>query len=642
MVAEAAQAKQLQLRTELVSEAGSDEPLPVWLRGDPTRLRQALLNFAGNAVKFTDAGQVTVRVVLLAREAARVRLRFEVEDSGVGVTEQQRARIFEPFEQADASTTRRHGGTGLGLSIARRLVEAMGGSVGLDSVPGQGSRFWFTIALQEVYPSAPLGQAVPPLSDFGSLVEPAGAPLQRRSPLEPAEQRLQREQRGARILLAEDNAINREVVTELLTMAGLAVEIAVDGAEALRAVARRSIDLVLMDVQMPVMDGLEATRQIRALPGCQALPIIALTANAFSEDRRACLDAGMSDFLVKPVDPEALYAALLRWLAPRAAPAAAAAPTGSPPRPPGGANRASDFTPLRLAELFAPTAPAPLGPPVPPPPRPSASAEPAASSPCTDGKPHGKPDSEASALPSALARLPGLDAQRGLAALRGKTASYLALLADFAARHAPDGAELQRLIEAGDYAGAAARLHSLRGVAGTLGALGLHARADALERLLRGRPTPSAPAAGAPLASAIGSAGSAASARTTLLLAALRSELDRLVAAIQAAVPAGSSPPTVALAAGASPAAPGEVQAEAAELDRLAAWLHGGDPRARAAVLDRQAALQAALGAPTLHQLVQDVSAFDFDAALRTLQRARSSADAPGGAKPTPSSDHGG
>lgn len=236
-----------------------------------------------------------------------------------------------------------------------------------------------------------------------------------------------------------------------------------------------------------------------------------------------------------------------------------------------------------------------------------------------------------------MAHLPGLDAQRGLALVRGKTATYLALLAQFAARHAQDGAELQRLFDAGDSAGATARLHTLKGVAGNLGALGLHARADALERQLRHQ----SPAA-APSISASGSTGPAPTARSALLLAALRSELDRLSAAILAAVPADGSPGSAAQGAVPQPernspapasasATASVVPADAAELDRLAAWLHGGDPRARAAVLDRQAALQAALGAPTLRQLVQDVSAFDFDAALRTLQQARGQASRPHG-----------
>jgi HPt (histidine-containing phosphotransfer) domain-containing protein len=237
---------------------------------------------------------------------------------------------------------------------------------------------------------------------------------------------------------------------------------------------------------------------------------------------------------------------------------------------------------------------------------------------------------EAGALPAALANLPGLDAPRGLALVRGKTATYLGLLANFADRHGQDGVQLQRLFEAGDSAGAAARLHTLKGVAGTLGALGVHARADALERQLRSQAAPSVNAAAAATA-----AGGTPTTRPALLLAALRAELDRLTAAIRTAVPEGSPPRSPAQAAAAQPgqapahaahAAGAASAADPAELDRLAAWLHGGDPRARAAVLDRQAALQAALGAPTLRQLVQDVSAFDFDAALHTLQRGRSQA----------------
>ena len=275
------------------------DAVPLWLCGDPTRLRQALLNYASNAVKFTATGRITLRAKLLEDTDGELLVRFSVEDTGIGIAPEQARRLFQAFEQADDSTTRQYGGTGLGLAITRRLAGLMGGEVGVDSTPGVGSSFWFTARLQR-------GRGVMPV-DTGDR------------PTASVETRLMQRHRGARILLAEDHEINREVALALLHAVDLLVDVAVDGREALEKAKAVPYDLVLMDMQMPGLDGLEATKAIRELPGWQATPIVALTANAFDGDRQACKAAGMNDFIAKPMDASALYEVLLRWLTARAA-----------------------------------------------------------------------------------------------------------------------------------------------------------------------------------------------------------------------------------------------------------------------------------------------------------------------------------
>ncbi|PHV12421.1 response regulator [Chitinimonas sp. BJB300] len=521
-----------------------DVDLPDKLLGDPLRLGQILINYANNAVKFTETGEIIVRARLQAREGSDLRVRFEVEDTGIGLSAEQQARLFQSFQQADSSTSRKYGGTGLGLAISKKLAELMGGEVGVDSVVGHGSCFWFSAQLfvatdqgiallpdpdmrgrkalvvddnpqarliiahmlrhmsfivseaesgeqalrltaealsaghpfeiafldwnmpgmngletyqrmaQQPDPPIPVIVTAHGRDEVSKEAEQAGVTLLLVKPINhsllfdaatralghnPQPERTSRRSsrigsadlsriRNTRVLLVDDNDLNQQVGRDLLEAGGLIVEVAEHGKAALESLAITSFDLVLMDMQMPVMDGVTATRLIRAQPEFADLPVIAMTANAMSSDRELCIEAGMNDYIAKPIDPDELFSTLLRWI---------------PPKP------ESETIPI------------------------SSTSAPVGIEPAIEGV-------------DPLMAIEGLDVAAGMRRVLNKRSAYESMLRKFIAGQANAVMECRTLLIEGQRDEARRAIHTLKGTAGTIGANALFEQADVVERVLQG------------------------------------------------------------------------------------------------------------------------------------------------------------
>jgi PAS domain S-box-containing protein len=297
--------KRLELATYIAPQLASS------MRGDSGKIRQVLLNLLGNAIKFTDTGAVSVRVTVEKDDAAKQALRFEIKDTGIGIAEASRGQLFKPFSQADSSTSKKYGGTGLGLSICKQLTELMDGEIGFDSEPGVGTTFWFTLSLDRVASSAVETSSADGVVETPAQIMAPPTEVKVDPPAQPIE--IDAAKSGSlRILLVEDNAVNQMLASAILKKAGHRVDLATDGIEGVESVRNNVYDVVLMDIQMPNMDGLEATRHIRAMDDQSKanVYIVAITANALLGDRETCLSAGMNDYLPKPIDQKRLLAAL--------------------------------------------------------------------------------------------------------------------------------------------------------------------------------------------------------------------------------------------------------------------------------------------------------------------------------------------
>ncbi|MEO5351632.1 MAG: PAS domain S-box protein [Magnetococcus sp. XQGC-1] len=376
--------------------------VPRYLTGDSTRLSQVLTNLCDNALKFTERGEIVVEVLLRQATASRVTVEFSVRDTGIGIHPEQIDKLFQPFQQADSSTTRKYGGTGLGLAICRNLVEMMGGKMGVESAPEQGSRFFFTACFEPCQTEVPLS---PPLQ--GSNKDFAGL-------------------RGKRVLLVDDLQENLELLQEILEKRGVVITLAHNGQEAVQIMTHSTLpfDAILMDVQMQVMDGLEATQRLRRLPLLQGLPIIAMTASAMTQDVAACLAVGMNDHIAKPLEIDQLLAKLLYW-------------TGS-----------SGFP--GVERLAADTA-----------------------------------EQRQSAAVVDPYHTPGLDVAAGLAICEGNASLYARLLAHFDQEFQGAGKTMRAAIEQHDVASVAHLAHKIKGAAGTIGITGLITLSGRLETALR-------------------------------------------------------------------------------------------------------------------------------------------------------------
>jgi signal transduction histidine kinase/CheY-like chemotaxis protein/HPt (histidine-containing phosphotransfer) domain-containing protein len=494
--------------------------VPRFLLGDPIRLGQILTNLVNNAVKFTASGEIRLRVESTARSGDSCELRFAVQDTGIGMTPKQASRLFEPFTQADMSTTRKYGGTGLGLTICRRLVELMGGQIWIESEPGKGSTFWFTARLGVGDGTALAAEGL--RDDVEAIRFPA-----------------------LRVLVAEDNEINRQIAVELLQGTGASVDVAHHGAEAVEKIlGGGDYHLLLTDLQMPVMDGYEATARIRAA-GFASLPIIAMTAHATAEDRQRCLDAGMNDHVAKPIDPVMFFAAIARCYQPD----------------PNVVLQAQDAGPVEIAAVEIPV-------------------------------------------------VAGLDTKDALGRLGGNRPLYLKLLRQFLDL-ASTPALVDESLAAGDWQVAGRLAHTLKGVAGNLGARAVHQAAGAVEQAVEER-----------------------CAMTALqpLLADLHATLSELIGRLRAALPPDAPPAPAAPTAArlrqgyGGQVDPGDVSGVVTE---MLALLDTFDPAAGELLERRRDVFRVVLGPGDFSAFEERIASFAFADAETALRRAAATLEDP-------------